>query len=301
MVPAGRVRFTCEANWCGSRGPPLNLTPLLAIVPANIDELRRPWAELRRVLREIERQQGTDKGPNGWEQQLVDSDELHRLRVEAASRGYQPMASLARALYEAGLSPEQVLRECYGVDFPREVFVIAAANPYQLDLLALWTNQPWQLVVPQSRGGLASQADTLEPVERRLRDFDPDLLPLLFLVRPGIDIEDDDLLLCYRLTELAEGRSTIFGVRLTGKDPYGFRPSLWSWEGSRLHEVARRGDSLLAVLHEHHANYLHELKKQDEQANIEGWGEYEHVSPEELREVRKLVRKVESFQREAEV
>lgn len=221
------------------------------------------------------------------------ADELERLRTEAAGRDYAPMVHLARTLYQAGLSPEQVLRECYGVDFPREVFVIAAANPYRLHLLSMWTNQPWQLVVPESQGGLASRADTYGRIEQGLRNVDPDLLPLLSLIRPGLDIKDDGLLLCYRLTELAAGRSTIFGVSLEAPDPSGYRPSLWSWDGSHLHEVTCRGDSLLAVLHEHHTDYLQELKDTQDR------GEFDLVDPGELRGIRARIRQIETFQRKA--
>lgn len=161
--------------------------------------------------------------------------------------------------------------------------MVAAADPYTLGLLAKWANQPWQLAVPLDRGGPAPRADTYEPKERRLRDLDPDLLPLAFLIRPGIDVEDDGLVLCYRLTELAAGRSAIFGVREETNSPSG---------------VTRRGDSLLAVLHRHHTDYLHELEEESE--NTEDKGEYDFVAPEELREVRALVNRMETFQREAE-
>lgn len=213
---------------------------------------------------------------------MADGDDLERLRTEAASRDYPAMARLARALHENGLTPAQVLHGCYGVDFPREVIVIADANPYALDLLVTWTNQPWQLAIPVSRGGPAPQPDTIDPMERRFRDFDPDLLPLLSLVRGGIDVADDGLVLCYRLTELAAGRATIFGVR----------------EGAeRQDEVARRGDSLLAVLRDHHAKYLQELE-----GELEKWyrREADFVDEDELEEVRALLDQVEAFQRTAD-
>ncbi|RNG34528.1 hypothetical protein [Streptomyces botrytidirepellens] len=213
---------------------------------------------------------------------MVDGEELERLRAEAASREYAPMARLARALYENGLPAEHVLHKCYGVGFPREFFVIADADPYGTDLLAMWTNQPWQMAVPLDRGGPAARSDTLEPMERRFHDMDSDLLPLLYLVRPGIDTEDHGVVLCYRLTELAAGRPTIFGARR---------------ETTSLDEVARRGDSLLAVLRAHHAGYLHELDEELE--NWEGKGEYDTVDEDEVEEVRALVDRIETFQREA--
>lgn len=205
--------------------------------------------------------------------------ELEQLRADASSREYGPMARLARALYETGSSPEQVLRECYGVDFPREVFVLAAVNPYSLDLMVTWTNQPWQLAVPLDRGGPAPEPDTYDPMERRFRELDPDLLPLLFLFNAGPELGSPGVVLCYRLTELAAGRPTIFAAP----------------EGSA--DAVQRGGSLLAVLHEHHADYLRELEAGDEDS--QNRGEYDLVAPEELREVRALVRRIEALQREA--
>ncbi|WP_439381322.1 hypothetical protein [Amycolatopsis lexingtonensis] len=205
--------------------------------------------------------------------------ELDQLRADAASREYGPMARLARALYETGSAPEQVLRECYGVGFPREVFVIAGAGPYTLHLMVSWTSQPWQLAIPLDRGGPAAEPGAYDPMEERFRELDPDLLPLLFLYNTGDDEEDPGVVLCYRLTELAAGRPTIFAAP----------------EGSA--DAVQRGGSLLAVLHEHHADYLRELEAGDEDS--QNRGEYDLVAPEELREVRALVRRIETLQREA--
>ena len=122
------------------------------------------------------------------------------------------MARLARALYETGLTAEEVLRECYRVDFPAEVFVIADAGPYSLDTLTMFTNQPWKLAVPLDRGGPAPTADSMAQTERKLIALDPDLLPLAGLLGHGAESEDDNLILCYRLSELSAGRSTVFDV-----------------------------------------------------------------------------------------
>jgi hypothetical protein len=206
--------------------------------------------------------------------------ELGQLKADASSREYGPMARLARALYETGLTPEQVLRECYGVGFPREVFVIAAADPHALGLMVTWTNQPWKLAVPLDRGGPPSQPGSYDPMERRFRELDLDLLPLLFLFSTGDDGEGPGVVLCYRLTELAAGRPTIFAVR----------------EGTA--DATQRGDSLLAVLHEHHAAYLRELEAGDEDS--QNRGEYDLVAPEELSQVRALVDQITTFQRAVE-
>lgn len=212
---------------------------------------------------------------------MVEGNELERLRVDAASREYPAMARLARALHENGLNTEQVLRECYGVHLPRELIVIADAGPYALDLLVMWTNQPWQLATPLGRGGPAAKADTIDPMERRFRELDPDLLPLLFLVRPGIDVTDDELVLCYRLTELAAGRSTVFGAHKETTDP---------------DQVVRRGDSLLAVLHGHHTAYLDELREELAKSyRLEA----DFVDEDEIDEIVTLVEQLEDFQRAA--
>ncbi|GAB3871115.1 hypothetical protein GCM10029964_006840 [Kibdelosporangium lantanae] len=116
-------------------------------------------------------------------------------------------------------------------------------------------------------------------MERRFRELDPDLLPLLFLWNTGPKLGHPGVFLCYRLTELAAGRSTIFAAP----------------EGSA--DATQRGDSLLAVLHEHHADYLRELEEGDE--NSQNRGEYDLVAPEELREVRALVRQIKALQRKA--
>ncbi|WP_154814500.1 hypothetical protein [Actinophytocola xinjiangensis] len=210
---------------------------------------------------------------------MVEGGELERLRTEAAGRDYPAMARLARALHENGLTTGQVLRECYGVPFPRELIVIADADPYTLRLLSMWTNQPWRLTTPPSRGGPAAEPDTNDPMERHFRAFDPDLLPLLFLIRPGIDVTDDELVVCYRLTELAAGRSTIYGAPMEPTDP---------------DQVVRRADSLLAMLHQHHTAYLDEL---EEELAKSYRLEADYVDEDEIEEIRRRIRQLEDFQR----
>lgn len=159
---------------------------------------------------------------------------------------------LARALHATGLTAREVLHECYGVDFPTEVFVIVDAEPYTL---TMFTNQPWNLAVPPGRGGPPAEADSMAPVERKLVTLDPDLLPLVGLLGHGGESDDDNLILCYRLSELSAGRSTIFDM----------------WRRSRRRDdVQRRGGSLLAVLHEHHTRWLRHLRSEREQPY--GWG-----------------------------
>ncbi len=191
------------------------------------------------------------------------------------------MARLARALYEKDLSPQEVLKECYGVRFPPEFFVVAAAGPYSLDLLTMFTNQPWQLAVPLSRGGPAEKADSMEPTERKLFALDSDLVPLVRLLGHGAGSQGDNLILCYRLTELSAGRATVFDVREKARRP---------------NETARRGESLLTVLHEHHEQDLRQVRWQQEQPGNWRAGS---VDEEQVAESKEMLDLIEALQREA--
>jgi hypothetical protein len=205
-------------------------------------------------------------------------DVLERLRAESSRGNYASMARLAQALYEAGLSPREVLRSCYGHDFPEEFFVIAEAQPLTPHLLVVFTNQPWLLAIPPDHGGPMSAPNLMEDAEERIFARDPDLIPLLLLL--GSEAKYGELVLCYRLTELAASRTTIFGIEETA-DPGD--------------EVERCGDSLLAVLREHHAEIVEKLEWQQRQPSNHGAGS---VDAEEVAEVRALVARVEELQRE---
>lgn len=145
---------------------------------------------------------------------------------------HQSMARLALALYENGSGPREVLRECYGVGFPEEFFVVSEAMP---QLMFHYTILPWAL----ARGGPPRTAGPLDSLERRVLDRDPDLIPL------GLCLGDDDgtgpdldgEFLCYRRSELAAGRSTLVSV---------------AFEANPEDPITARGSSLLAALHEHH-------------------------------------------------
>lgn len=166
-------------------------------------------------------------------------DPVDHLRTAASRGDYPSMARLARALYELGLGPREVLRECYGVEFPAEFFVLADTEP---TLLVDLTNLPWQLAIPLDRGGPPLEADSLSTTERKIFDHDPDLVPLAFCL--SLTVRFGGFVLCYRVTELAAGRPTVFGI-----DHY-VEPGT---------EVVRCADSLLAALLEHHiANAEHE-------------------------------------------
>jgi hypothetical protein len=154
-------------------------------------------------------------------------DDLQRLRAQSSPDDYTSMADLARALYSQGLSPREVVRECYGTDFPEEFFVLAAADPVSLDLMVTYTRLPWQVAVSLDRGGPAARPGAL-------------FLGVNHNLSHGGSVH------CYSLTELRAGRTTIFGV----------------WKDVESHnEVTRSGDSLLAVLREHHVQYVEWLEE----------------------------------------
>lgn len=132
---------------------------------------------------------------------------LEQVRIKASRDDYPSMARLARALYETGLGPREVLRECYGVAFPDEFFVLHEANP---TLLFLFTNQPANLAVPLDRGGPPPTADPMSNSERDALTRDPDLVPLLLCLKAHAAF--GGRFLCYRLSELAAARSTVFTI-----------------------------------------------------------------------------------------
>jgi hypothetical protein len=148
---------------------------------------------------------------------------------------HHAMARRARALYEAGRDPREVMRECYGVAFPDEFFVIAEASP---ELMFDFTVLPWELARPLDRGGPPQTAAPLDNLDRRVLDRDPDLIPLgLCLgVDEGIGTGLGGHVLCYRRSELAAGRSAVVSVEFRTRPDSPITP---------------RANSLLAALHAH--------------------------------------------------
>jgi hypothetical protein len=196
--------------------------------------------------------------------------------AEASRRDYASMARLARALYQAGLGPREVLRRCYGVEFPDELFAILEAGRRALPLM-VYTNQPWELALPPDRGGPRPVAHLLDDVERKVLARDPDLVPL------GLILDSHSrwagTVLCYRLAELGHGRPTVFGIEE---------------EVAPDDRVVRCGESLLEVLHEHHADVLRGLEAEWRDPSNFGAGS---VDLEELAEVRSLVERIEELRR----
>ncbi|WP_232384419.1 hypothetical protein [Actinomadura violacea] len=149
-------------------------------------------------------------------------------RGEPSRGDYASMARAALVLYGDGLTAPEVLRTCYGVELPEEFFVVAEADPYELDLSVDLTGQPWDLAVPPGQDGPGPMGDS----ERAILALDPDLLPLVRLL--DYEVVPNGTFGCYRLTELAAGRTTVFRVRVSD---------------GHCGEAVRCADSLLDLLH----------------------------------------------------
>ncbi|MFI1833690.1 hypothetical protein [Streptomyces olivaceoviridis] len=203
------------------------------------------------------------------------NESLSRIEAAASRGDYTSMARLARALYQDGLDPGEVLRRCYGVAFPAEFFVIAEARPLSLDLPVDFTNQPWQLAIPLAQGGPGAMPDSMEETEQQIFAIDPDLLPLALFLDP--DVQHGDLVICYRITELGLGRTTVFGVE---EDP-GVED-----------EAVPCGASLLTVLHEYHADLHCMLERHHGLPSNRGFGS---IDAEQVAEARSRVERIEEL------
>jgi hypothetical protein len=219
----------------------------------------------------------------------VSGDTLARLRGRASRDDYRSMARLAWALYAAGLRPAEVVAECLGVVLPDEFFVLAEADPDETTS-GTTTNLPWGLAVPLDRGGPLLRPSSLTwRHERRIFAWDPDLVPLLTLhgderfdhaERAWRGVPHGHRLHCYRLSELAAGRTTVFGVPSDSHD--------------RDLSVEPTGDSLLTILHEH-AAARHALDEWELRAPWNrGAGSIDH---EDVADAHRIVLGIEALQR----
>ncbi|GAA0268829.1 hypothetical protein GCM10009527_076380 [Actinomadura nitritigenes] len=226
-----------------------------------------------------------------------EDDPVPRLRAAASRADFHSMALLARALYQAGLGPRQVLRECYGVDFPDEFFVIAEAGPHELELVADFPNQPWELAVPLDMGGPRLRPDPGERAERRLLTRDPDLVPLMSFghharhghgdIQPPPAARHGGMMICYSLR----------GLEARGTEVYGIPSHLIESELSESTSGPRtavQGASLLTVMHEYFTGYHHSVEWESRQPW--SWGA-NSIDDEELAWSRTQVDQVEALQR----
>ena len=195
------------------------------------------------------------------------------------------MAAYARTLLEAGNSVHEVLRACYGVPFPDETFVLAQLIAENKEPDGLYTNRPWKLLIPLDRGGPpAAPAPLIDEDERRVFALDSSLVPLMVL--SGDYYEFGGTMLCYRLEELAAGRSTILGFQADLKDG----------------AVAKRyGDSLATVIHADAADTVRRLEKEYSSPYNQGAGsldKYElDCAREDLACAAELIQRVVQYRR----
>jgi hypothetical protein len=179
--------------------------------------------------------------------------DLAVLQREASRADYRSMARLARALHEAGQPARAVLRTCYGVDFPDELFAIADARAHARPPHVDFTNQPWELAIPLEHGGPALEPDGMDDIEQRVLALDPQLLAVMALLDP--DSAHGHSILCYRLDELAAGRSTVIGLR-----SFFYRDA--------VADPVRYGDSLVTVMLEHFTEHARRRQRElDSPAN----------------------------------
>ncbi|GAB3452167.1 hypothetical protein [Actinophytocola sediminis] len=205
-------------------------------------------------------------------------DALDRLRAGASRGDYASMARLASALQADGQGPREVLRQCYGVDFPVEFFVVAEAKPLKPPLMGFFTTLPWKLVLPLEQGGPPPEAESFQAFERKIFDRDPDLVPLMWLFGPHGRC--GDRILCYRLRRLHAGHPTVYGI----PEDVGPRD-----------RVRRCGGSLLTVLRAHHAEELRQTER--ERRRPSNWGAGS-VDLKDVAESRTMLEQIATFQRE---
>jgi hypothetical protein len=203
---------------------------------------------------------------------------IARVRARAARRDYASMARLARTLYGRSLGPREVLRECYGADFPEEFRAIAGQRMTTPGLMVHYTSQPWDLGVPLSEGGPPPPDDLLiGSAEERIVARHRDLIPLMELI--GTDTTLEHVILCYRRSRLRAGDPAVFGIEAAVR---------W-WD-----RPARCGDSLLPILHTHHVEYLRYVEWVLDQPENWGFGALEARAADE---VRSLIARIEALQR----
>lgn len=193
--------------------------------------------------------------------------------VDGASRSdYASMVRLALGLYGDGLSRQEVLRSCYGVDFPEEFFAVVDAGPELLDWGVDTTDLPWQLAIPPDQGGPADRPYSTR-LERELLDLDEDLLPLARLI--GLHTRYGGRVACYRLSDLAAGHGAVAVVH-----------------PDRQAEVTAHEGSFLEVVHRHYANLLEQMRRdEDDPANAR----IPMVEPGDIEEAEEHLRQVEAL------
>lgn len=208
----------------------------------------------------------------------MDDESVAALKMNASRGEYASMVALSAALFRKGLPVHSVLRECYGVDFPAEFLVMAGVDRFDTGLFVEFTNQPWECADPVESAG-ALKAPRIDEVERQLFEIDDDLVPLLRLI--GSRQRLGGSVICYRLSELSDGRSTVFAVK----------EELREWMSPES-----CGASLLDLLLEFHGEAYEALIAQRDSESNFGSG---MVDDDEVAEVYELIEEIAQMRRKA--
>ncbi|WP_326655827.1 hypothetical protein [Streptomyces sp. NBC_00385] len=197
----------------------------------------------------------------------------------APREGYATMAARVQALYDQGRSAREALAECYGVELPDEIFAIADSgiDPKLPDYYP--ANQPWRLITRPGRDSVPFAPPTPERYEKAVADLDPDLLPLVCLDEE--ETKHGDSMLCYRLSDLAQGATTVYGIE----------GAVWTVLEELPAEVPRYGDSLLDVLAEYYADFYAQVEERY-------YGPGHAVADEMLDEARDIVEAIDRLKRD---
>ncbi|MGW7364366.1 hypothetical protein ACWGI8_13290 [Streptomyces sp. NPDC054841] len=213
--------------------------------------------------------------------------ELKHLKAAASRTDYPSMGRFAAALYEHGCTDREVIRRCYGVEFPDEFFLFARADDDAEEVeLVDGGCLVWELASPSTRGGLRMQANPVWRAELQAFAIDPGLIPLTDLPNEG---RYGSCLICYHTEELAAGRSTVFGLRDRSYG-HGVVP-----EFGPDTRPERYGPSLLAVLHENESDKLRGV--QEEAADPRNYTGFGAITSDQVEEQRHWVQLVEDLQR----
>ncbi|BBC35364.1 hypothetical protein SGFS_066580 [Streptomyces graminofaciens] len=212
--------------------------------------------------------------------------ELKGLKAAASRTDRQSMIRFAAALHDHGCTDREVVRRCYGVEFPDEFFLFARTDPEALEFEFVDSGcLVWDLAVPMRTGDPRWEPGPMWGVEMRAFAVDPGLIPLTALGHHG---RYGRSLLCYHSGELAAGRSTVFGLSDRSRREYlpAFGPDA---------RPEPCGPSLLAVLHEHESDKVRMVQAQaDDPMNHTGFGA---VTSDQVEERREWVRLIEDMQR----
>lgn len=173
---------------------------------------------------------------------MADRDSLNPDRADPRT-----LVPTARRLYKEGKSCSEVLTAIYGVDLPREAYLVFRDYVREeKPLQASWLLHPWELMIPFEQGGPKLEIDP-HSVRMECRAF-AQAPQVLLLGNTGYnDATYGASLFGYDLDALRAGRTTIVGldslrdVPESGAEFQVFGPSLLDF----FHELISRYHGLM--------------------------------------------------------